>query len=47
MQPLTHRMKVKRSVCFVVVLPEDRVMVCGGETPDGGMDSVEIATLTN
>ena len=40
------RMKVKRSSCFAAVLPKDRVMVCGGWTPDGGIDSVEIATLT-
>ena len=37
------RLKVKRSSCFVAVLPEDRVMVCGGWTRDGGIDSVEIA----
>ena len=38
------RMKVKRYACFVAVLPGDRVMVCGGLNPDGGIDSVEIAT---
>ena len=37
------RMKVKRKSCFVAVLPQDRVMVCGGLTPDGKTDSVEIA----
>ena len=39
------RMKVKRCVCFVAVLPGDRVMVCGGFTPDGKTDSVEIASV--
>ena len=33
-------MKVKRQRCFTAVLPNDRVMVCGGNT-----DSVEIATI--
>ena len=39
------RMKVKRRVCFVAVLPQDRVMVCGGVTQDGKTDSVEIAPV--
>ena len=38
-------MKVKRQRCFTAVLPNDRVIVCGGNTPDGKTDSVEIATI--
>ena len=38
-------MKVKRGQCFTAVLPNDRVMVCGGNTPNGITDSVEIATI--
>ena len=40
-----NRMKVKRCACFVAVLPEDRVMVCGGLTPNVGIDYVEIASV--
>ena len=39
------RMKVKRRACFVAVLPKDRVMVCGGLTPNVRTDSVEIASV--
>ena len=38
-------MKVKRQYCFTAVLPNDRVMVCGGGTPDGVTDSVVIASV--
>ena len=38
-------MKVKRRRCFTAVLPNDRLMVCGGGTPGGITDSVEIATI--
>ena len=38
-------MKVKRQRCFTARLPNDRVMVYGGDTPDGITDSVEIATI--
>ena len=37
--------KVKRQHCFTAVLPNDRVMVCGGYTSDGKTDSVEIASV--
>ena len=39
------RMRVRRSGCFVAVLPNNRLMVCGGDTPDGPTDSVEIASI--
>ena len=39
------KMKVNRRRCFTAVLPNDRVMVCGGGTPGGITDSVEIATI--
>ena len=38
-------MKVKRQRCFTAVLPNDRVIVCGGNTPNGITDSVEIGTI--
>ena len=38
-------MKVKRRQCFTAVLPNDRVIVCGGNTPNGITDSVEIASV--
>ena len=40
------RMNKKRYACFAAVLPDDRVMVCGGYTPSGGTDSVEIAYIS-
>ena len=38
-------MKVNRRRCFTTVLPNNRVMVCGGGIPNGITDSVEIATI--
>ena len=39
------RMRVQRSGCFASVLPGDRLMVYGGDTPDGQTDSTEIASI--
>ena len=39
------QMRVRRLACFTAVLPNNRLMVCGGFTPDGCTDSVEIAAV--
>ena len=42
---LVSQMRVRRSGCFAAVLSGDKLIVCGGETPDGQTDSTEIATV--
>ena len=37
------QMEVKRNYCFAAVLPNNTLIVCGGDTQDGRTDSVEIA----
>ena len=39
------QMHVRRLACFIAVLPSNRLMVCGGATPDGITDRVEMAAV--
>ena len=40
---VVSQMKMKRNYCFAAVLPNNTLMVCGGDTQDGRTDSVEVA----
>ena len=40
---VVSQMKVKRNYCFAAVLPNNTLMVCGGDTQEGRTSSVEIA----
>ena len=39
------QMRVRRLACFTAVLPSNRLMVCGGLTPQGRTDRVEMAAV--
>ena len=45
-QVISH-MATPRSSCFAAVLPDNQLMVVGGETDSGKTDKVEIATVMN
>jgi N-acetylneuraminic acid mutarotase len=40
-------MKVKRALVFAAVLPNNTLVVCGGYTPDGLTNSVQVASVNN
>ena len=39
------QMRIRRRACFTAVLPSNRLMVCGGVTPQGRTDRVEMAAV--